>query len=99
MGYQIGVYASQPEINSTPGGGNGIIFIPAGVFLEAIVLQPLNADVVNLGFTPGANDLIDSNPLVAGDNNTIIIQQKFSANTIVYVSGLTAKTLITVYKK
>lgn len=83
---------------TAPGGQTIPITIPAGLFLQAVVLKPVNADTVSIGLTDGQTEIEDSRPLNANTNNTIIVQQKFDTQTILYLTGLTAQTAITVYK-
>lgn len=84
-------FTISPTVNTLPVG--------AGDFLEALVLHPENADEINIGLTPGGTDFEDTRPLNAGENNTVIIQQKFDAPATIYITGATGLITGTIYKR
>lgn len=83
----------------TRGNATKMIVVESGTLIESIVLNPANADSINLGTTDGGGQYETARPLQAGQNNTLIIQTKFDVATVLYLTGLTGTTIGTIYKK
>jgi hypothetical protein len=78
--------------------GSPVINIAAGTFLNALVLDPVNADVINIGYAPGGSDIEEGLPLQAAVPATIIIAKKFKLAATIYFANITGTITVTQYR-
>ena len=100
MGYilfDIAVALTPEEIATEP--GPVTLTMPAGTYLQSIVILPLIGDSINVGSTPGGSEFENLFPLTANDYNTVQVGRKFLVATTIYITGLSDTATIILYKR
>jgi len=78
---------------------DGPVNIPAGTYVPNISFKCAVNEVINVGTTPGNNDLIDSIEVIANITRDSILNTTFDVDSVIYFSGIVAPTTIKIYRR
>lgn len=71
---------------------DGLFIMPNGLIITGIIVDASNDFVLNIGATPGGNDIVDSLPITGGKQEPITLMIYAKAEKTIYFSGINAPT-------